>query len=86
MQLQALEQIHISAVQPDTIRPGQVFHISDSAGDDLLKKHPAKFVRVDAGDPDSGDPAEKSEAPPQNKAEPTPANKSASTKKAKGDK
>ncbi len=84
MQLRALEQIHISAVQADTIRPGQIFDISDSAGNDLLKKHPAKFERVDSGQPALAEASEKSQPSPQNKAEPAPANKA--DKKAKDEK
>lgn len=84
MQLRALEQIHVSAVQADTIRPGQNFEISDAAGQDLLKKHPTKFERVDADGPVHAEAAEKSEPPPQNKAEPAPTNKS--DKKAKDEK
>lgn len=84
MQLRAIEQIHISAVQADTIRPGQTFDISDSAGNDLLKKHPTKFERADADGPVHAEVAEKSEPAPQNKAEPAPTNKA--DKKAKDEK
>jgi hypothetical protein len=84
MQLRALEQIHLSAVQADTIRPGQIFDISDSAGGDLLKKHPSKFEMIDSGQPDHLEAAEKTEPEPQNKAEPAPANKA--DKKAKDEK
>lgn len=70
MKLKALDQMHISAVQRDTLRPGQVFEISDAAGEELLKKHPSKFVCVESG--------AKAEQPPRNKAEGgAPANKAA---------
>jgi hypothetical protein len=95
MQLRALVQIHISSVKPDTIRPGEVFECSDFAGDELMKRHPSKFERVDgelpadhlANQEKVTEPmsAEKAEPAPQNKAEPAPQNKSDSSKKAKGE-
>lgn len=98
MQLRALDQIHISSVKPDTIRPGEAFEVSDSAGEDLLKKHPTKFSRVDVDLPSEnlanqkkvgGDTvlaSQKSESAPKNKAEPQPLNKADKDQKNKDDK
>jgi hypothetical protein len=69
MRLRAYDTVHISSVQPDNIRPGQEFEISDSAGDDLLKAHPGLFAVVSAPE------AKADPAAPQNKAEPGPDNK-----------
>lgn len=66
MQLKALDQFHISSVSADTLKPGQVFAVSDWLGGELMKKHPGKFANV----------AEKSEPAPDNKSEPLPKNKS----------
>jgi hypothetical protein len=70
MKLRARDQIHISSVQADSIRPGQEFEVSDAAGSELLKAHPTRLERV-------GAPAAKAEPTPKNKAEPKPANKTA---------
>jgi hypothetical protein len=65
MRLKALDQIHISSVQADSLRRGQIFHVSDVTGAELLMKHPALFERLD----DSQDEGEKAEgAAPLNKA------------------
>jgi hypothetical protein len=65
MQLKALDQIHISSVSSETLKPGQIFAVSEALGIELLKKHPAKFENA----------GEKSEPAPNNKAEPAPMNK-----------
>jgi hypothetical protein len=70
MRLRARDQIHISSVQADSIRPGQEFEVSDAAGNELLKAHPARLERV-------GAPAANAEPAPKNKAETKPANKTA---------
>ena len=46
MKLKALDQLHVSAVQSDSLRPGQVFDISDAAGAELLARHPTKFEQL----------------------------------------
>lgn len=75
MKLQALDQIHISAVKPDALRPGEKFEVSDDLGRELLAKHPRTFVAI-------GGVAGKSERAPMNKAEPgAPSNKSKSAGK-----
>lgn len=77
MRLKALDQVHVSAVQADSLRPGQAFDVSDAAGAELLKAHPDKFAEVKA-------PAEKAEPEPRNKAEPAPPNKAAPKPSKKG--
>jgi hypothetical protein len=66
MRLKALDQIHISTVQSDTIRPGQEFEVSDALGSELLKKHPKVFRRVSARAerPAAAESAPQSEAAP----------------------
>ena len=68
MQLQALEQFHISSVSSDTIKPGQEFVVSESLGNELIKKHPGMFIKV--SEKSKPLPNNKSEAPPKNKLEP----------------
>jgi hypothetical protein len=46
MKLEALDQVHISAVSRDSIRAGQSFEVSDAAGEDLLKRHPTLFRKL----------------------------------------
>lgn len=70
MKLKALDQIHVSAVQSETLRPGQEFEISDAAGEELLKAHPGKFNRLDR-------PAKKAAPRPMNKKAKAPKNKGA---------
>lgn len=69
MKLRVLDQIHISSVQADSLRAGQKIDVSDALGNELMKKHPTKFQRLDK-------PAAKRAATPKNKAVPAaPANK-----------
>lgn len=77
MRLKALDQIHISAVQADSLRPGQEFEVGDDLGATLLKAKPAVFAQL----PDL--PAEKAAPEPLNKAEPAPPNKAAPRAKSK---
>lgn len=65
MKLTAIDQIHISSVKSDSLRPGEEFEVSDNLGKELMEKHPDKVAKSGA---DSA-PAEKAEAAPQNKAE-----------------
>jgi hypothetical protein len=46
MKLEALDQVHLSAVSRDSIRAGQSFEVSDAAGEDLLKRHPTLFRKL----------------------------------------
>lgn len=69
MRLKALDQIHLSAVRPDSLRAGEEFDVSDALGDDLMQKHPTLFEHV-------GATAAKAAPAPINKADAPPANKS----------
>lgn len=75
MRLRAKDQIHISAVQPDSIRPGADFEVSDAMGKDLLAAHADKLEMAaePAAEPDGAQ--EKSEPAPLNKMEQAPDNK-----------
>jgi len=76
MRLKALDQIHVSSVQPDSLRPGQEFDISDAAGAELLKANPTRLRQIDEPKAKAAATAEnKAESPPLNKAEPDPNNK-----------
>jgi hypothetical protein len=102
MKLQALDQVHISAVSRDSIRAGQSFEVSDAAGEDLLKRHPTLFLKLGgdaivsiparsqpesrAADKPSGVIGAKAEAPPLNKAEPPHSDKAEHRRKNKGEK
>lgn len=67
MKLRATDQISISAVKADSLRPGEEFDVSDAYGRELLEKHSSRVERVER------EAAEKAEAAPKNKAEtPTP--------------
>lgn len=77
MKLRALDQIHVSSVQADSLRPGQEFEVSETLGLQLLKTLPVECV-VDA------ESAEKAAPDHENKAEPAaPANKAASRRDSK---
>jgi len=77
MKLRALDQISISAVKADSLRPKEEFEVSDALGRELLKLHPSKFECLDQG-------LEKAEADPDNKAtSAAPANKAITGRKAK---
>lgn len=84
MKLKALDQIHISSVQSDSLRPGQEFVVSDAAGAELLKFHSDKLAHVGDEEPTvkaEPAPTNKTEAPPENKAESAPANKADNRRK-----
>ena len=68
MKLKVLDQIHVSSVQPDSLRAGQKIDVSDALGTELLTKHPSTFLSMDK-------PAVKRAATPKNKAAAAPANK-----------
>lgn len=73
MKMKAKDQLHLSALGPNTMAAGTEFDVSDALAEELEKKGLA--TRVDA--PAEAE-AEKAEATPANKAEPTPANKAES--------
>jgi hypothetical protein len=84
MKLAALDQVSVSSVKADSLRPGEEFHVSDAYGEELITKHPDKFRLVDGSQPEPAadpDPIAKSEPAPQNKAEAAPANKADHKKK-----
>ena len=75
MKLKALDQVHVSAVKSDSLRPGEEFVVSDSVGEELLKAHPGKFQKLGDAQPEA-----KPESAPINvaaraKAQPAPPNK-----------
>ena len=67
MQLVAKDQIHVSGVQADTLRPGQVFEVSEERAQALLRSHPGIFAVVEeaarAAEPLHAAPATKRRAP-----------------------
>ena len=66
MKLKALDQMHISSVKSESLRPGEEFEVSDAVAAEILNAHPTKFLRTDG---------KKAERAPQNKAERVPTNK-----------
>jgi hypothetical protein len=95
MKLKTLDQIHISSVKADSLMPGEKFSVSASLGKELMKKHPGKFIDLDAEkaaddqpaaeeqEQDVTDKSEKAETAPKNKAEDAPANKAETGSKSK---
>ena len=83
------DQLHVSALGPDTMGKGTVFAVSKAVGDDLVKRELVDLVddQESEGDPapEAGEPVgEKAETAPQNKAEPAaPANKAVPKRKPK---
>jgi hypothetical protein len=75
MKLKVTDQIHVSWVQPDTLRPNDVISVTAEQGADLLKAHPDKFEKV-AGSDKEHVHAEKAEPANQNKMEAPATNKS----------
>lgn len=67
MRLRAIDQIHISSVRAETLRPGDSFELNESAARVLLKAHPG-VIEIDDG-------SVKAERRPLNKALRAPANK-----------
>lgn len=81
MKLKALDQISISAVKADSLRPGEEFTVSDAFGVVLVRQHPNIFAVVDHAETEI---SEKAESAPANKAEgAAPANKAVTGRKAK---
>ena len=84
MKLSAIDQVSVSAVKADSLRPGEEFTVSDAYGEELITKHPDKFRLVDDSQPDAAaetEPAAKAETAPLNKADVAPANKADHRKK-----
>jgi len=82
MKLKITDQIHVSWVQADSLRPGDEITVTPEQGEALLKAHPDKFLKASAA---AGDHvhAAKADAAPLNKMEAAPANKAAPKGKAK---
>ena len=89
MRLRTKDQLHISSVRADTLRPGEEFEVSDSHGEELLKAHPKLLQRVSgpsvAAVKAQPAPGNKAEFPPLNKAAFSPESK-ADTRRKAGDK
>lgn len=64
MKLRALDQVHVSSVQADSLRPGQEFEVSDVLGEQMMKSLPGRVERVDEAD----EPAKKAQSDHPNKA------------------
>lgn len=76
MKLYATDQVSISSVQADSLKPGQEFEVSDDHGNELLKKLPHSVSKDPPKAKAEPAPANKAEPAPQNKAQPKPQNKS----------
>lgn len=82
MRLKVIDQIHISSIRPDSLRPGDEIGVTGEEGLVLLAAHPDKFERL----PESGADhihAEKADFAPLNKMDAAPANKAAPKRKAR---
>lgn len=78
MKLKALDQINVSSVSADSLRPGQEFVVSKTVGDELLKTHPAIFEKIS-----NEEPAAKSMPAPIGAELAAPANKADNRRKTK---
>lgn len=83
MKLKVIDQIHISWVQADSLRPGERISVTPEQGEALLKAHPDKFEKLAGSDADHVH-AEKADVAPLNKMEAAPANKAKAAPKRKG--
>lgn len=70
MKLKAKDQLHISSVRADSLRPGEEFEVSDPIGRDLVKRGLATKV----SGPKKGASSKKAQAA-DNKKAPSPDNK-----------
>lgn len=77
MKLYATDQVSISSVQADTLKPGQPFEVSDDFGKELLKKLPNHVSETAPKPKAEPAPSNKAAPAPLNKMNRTPANKSA---------
>ena len=83
MKLKVLDQIHVSAVQADTLQPGQEITVSETVGEALLKQHPTTFEQLDEEAEDDAEGDAKAAEEPQNKAAPAHADKAVTAPKRK---
>ncbi len=79
MRLKVLDQVHVSSVQPDALRPGQEIKVTPEEGEALLSKLPAYFEQLESDQETPPAP----EAAEGEKAEPAPPNKAAPARKNK---
>lgn len=77
MKLKAKDQLHISNVKPDPIRPGEEFEIADPEGRQLLDRGLATRVKAEKKMDKSSKRESKAAEQPTNKAAPVPSNKAA---------
>lgn len=75
--LKVTDQIHVSSVQANSLRPGQEIVVTNAVAEELLKKHAGCFADLGDADEPAAEAEEKAEpSAPDNKAEPAaPANK-----------
>lgn len=79
MRLKAKDQIHLSSVKADTIRPNEEFEVSGPIGKDLVSRGLASEVRTKRRNSKGGKkPGNKAAPMPENKSAQEPENKSAS--------
>lgn len=76
MKLYATDQVSISSVQADTLKPGDAFEVSDDFGKELLKKLPNHVSETAPKAKAAPAPTNKAAPAPQNKMAQAPANKS----------
>jgi hypothetical protein len=79
MKLRVLDQITVTAIQPDALRPRDEVEVSDAFGAELLRRHPTLFEEI-AGETR---PAKKAAPKPKNKAARKPRSKIAAKPAAK---
>lgn len=65
MKLQVKDQIVVSSVQPDMLRPGQVIEVDEAQAQELLTKRPDAFVALSS----DGKRKAKADVAPANKAD-----------------
>ncbi|KKB12371.1 hypothetical protein VE25_07405 [Devosia geojensis] len=70
MKLYAIDQVSISSVKADTLRPGEPFEVSDAFGKELLERLPHAVSDQPPKGKAEPRPKNKMEAPPANKADP----------------
>lgn len=65
MKLRARDQVHVSSVRADSLRPGEEFEVGDAVGEELMQRHPGLFERLDEGAEEKAEPAPKNKAAPR---------------------
>lgn len=78
MKLRVLDQIQLTAVRSEVLRPREEVTVDDTVGAAVLESHPGYFEQLPDDEPEA--PAVKAEAEPDNKKAPEPKNKSAPAK------